>query len=227
MMEQTGAGQEQREDTIQKLSGVKKMMFQHISKAKEYVQGTTFMEVDMLRIKEFRKRCKASYTSYIVHSITKALSNAPLINAQFDGENIIQKKHINIGVAVDSNGKLVVPVILDADRLSIIEIEAKIREFREKIEARKLGPEALQGATFTITNSGVFGSAFFTPIISYPQSAILGIAGIVDKPVVQDGEIVIRPICTLCLSYDHRIIEGSVAVKFLAEVRDILKSLDM
>lgn len=227
MTELTGTGQEQHEDTVQKLSGIKKMMFQHISKAKEYVQGTTFMEMDMQRVKEHREQHRVSYTSCIVTSVARSLMNAPLINSQFDGENIILKKRINIGVAVDINGKLVVPVIHDSDRLSVMEIEARIKEFRERIEARKLGLEAFQDATFTVTNSGVFGSAFFTPIISYPQSAILGIAGIVDRPVVRDGEIVIRPICTLCLSYDHRVIEGSVAVKFLADVRDMLNAFEV
>ena len=214
-------------DSVQKITGVKKALFSHISKAQQYVQGTTFMEVDLARVRELRAVCKASYTSYIVAAVAQAVKQAPLINSQLAGDRIILKGKINLGVAVDNDGKLLVPVIKEADRYQVQEIDEKIREFRHKAQERKISPDDLSGATFSVTNSGVFGSAFFTPIISYPQSAILGIAGIVDRPVVRDGEIVIRPMCTLCLSYDHRVVEGSVAVKFLADVRDRLQNFEL
>jgi pyruvate/2-oxoglutarate dehydrogenase complex dihydrolipoamide acyltransferase (E2) component len=215
------------EDTVLKISGIKRAMFAHISKAKQYVQGTTFMEVDLVRVKELRQTLKASYTSYIVVAVAQAIKDAPLVNSQLDEEQIILKKNINIGVAVDIDGKLIVPVIKDADQLDVSGIDSAIKGFREKAIARKISLEDLSGATFSVSNSGVFGSAFFTPILSFPQSAILGIAGIVDRPVVRDGEIVIRPICMLCLSYDHRVIEGSVAVKFLADIRDRLQNFEL
>ena len=211
------------EDKVIKLGGKKKLLMRHISKAKEYVQGTTFMEVDMQHVKECRKTVKASYTSYIVHATAQALKEAPLLNTAFVEEQLMQRGNINLGVAVDVDGQLIVPVIKNADQLAVDEIDKKIKELKAKAEENKLTMEDISDGTFTVTNSGVFGSSFFTPIISHPQSAILGIAGIIERPVVRDGEIVIRPICTLCLSYDHRIIEGSVAVKFLASVRDLLQ----
>lgn len=211
------------EDKVIKLGGKKKLLMRHISKAKEYVQGTTFMEVDMQHVKECRKAVKASYTSYIVHATAQALKDAPLLNTAFVEEQLVQRGNINLGVAVDVDGQLIVPVIKNADQLAVDEIDKKIKELKAKAEENKLTMEDISEGTFTVTNSGVFGSSFFTPIISHPQSAILGIAGIIERPVVREGEIVIRPICTLCLSYDHRIIEGSVAVKFLASVRDLLQ----
>lgn len=211
------------EDKVIKLGGKKKLLMRHISKAKEYVQGTTFMEVDMQHVKECRKTVKASYTSYIVHATAQALKDAPLLNTAFVEEQLMQRGNINLGVAVDVDGQLIVPVIKNADQLAVDEIDKKIKELKAKAEENKLTMEDISDGTFTVTNSGVFGSSFFTPVISHPQSAILGIAGIIERPVVREGEIVIRPICTLCLSYDHRIIEGSVAVKFLASVRDLLQ----
>lgn len=223
MSEMTGLPQE---DTIQKFNGVKRAMIRHLTQAKEYVQGTTFMEVDFGRVRDLRKTVRASYTSYIVAAVAKAVPQFPLINSQIAEEGLLIRSRVNLGVALDHKGRLMVPVIHDADRLDLAGIDEKIREFRTKAEERRMAPEDLADATFSITNSGVFGSAFFTPIISYPQSAILGVGGVVERPVVRDGEIVIRPICTFCLSYDHRAIEGSVAVGFLAKVRELIENFE-
>ena len=204
-------------------------MFRHMEQTKEYVQCTTCMEVDMSAVAGLRKQQKYSYTTFIVHAVSRAIINSPYINSSYNPETkkIILKKNINLGVALDQHGKLMVPVIHNTDKLSLEEVDAAIRGFRQKAEAGKMTIADMDGATFTITNSGVFGSLLSAPVISYPQSAILGIAGINDRPVVRNGEIVIRPICILCLSYDHRIIEGSVALKFLATVRDFLHNMTL
>jgi pyruvate/2-oxoglutarate dehydrogenase complex dihydrolipoamide acyltransferase (E2) component len=212
-------------DTVIKITSKKKALFKHISRSAEYVQGTTFMEVDLGNIKELRQIRKASYTSYIAYAAAQGLKEFPLINSTLGEGEIILKGDINLGVALDHEGRLVVPVIKNADQYTAQEIDAQLKSFQEKAANSGMGIEDLEGGTFTLTNSGVFGSSFFTPIINYPQSAILGIAAINDKPVVRNGETVIRPICVFCLSYDHRVIEGSVAVRFLARVKETLETL--
>ena len=212
-------------DTVMKLASKKKAMFKHISRSAAYVQGTTFMEVDLGNIRALRQVRKASYTSYIAYAVAQGLKEFPLINSTLGEGEIILKEDVNLGIAVDYEGRLLVPVIKNADQYTAQDIDARIKAFQEKAANNAVSVEDLDGGTFTLTNSGIFGSTFFTPIISYPQSAILGIAGINDKPVVRDGEIVIRPICVFCLSYDHRVIEGSVAVRFLARVKEVLETL--
>jgi pyruvate/2-oxoglutarate dehydrogenase complex dihydrolipoamide acyltransferase (E2) component len=212
-------------DTVIKITSKKKAMFKHMLRSLEYVQGTTFMEVDLGNIKELRQTRKASYTSYIAYAAAQGLKEFPLINSTLGDGQIILKEDVNLGVALDHEGRLMVPVIKNADRYTALDIDVKLKSFQEKAANNGMGIEDMEGGTFTLTNSGIFGSSFFTPIINYPQSAILGIAAINDKPVVRDGVIVIRPICVFCLSYDHRIIEGSVAVRFLARIKEILETL--
>lgn len=207
------------------LSGVKKSMFEHMEKAKNYVQATTFMEVDMIEVKNMRSKKKYSYTCYIIKSVASALKKYPLINSSFTDGKILIKNNINIGVALDYDGQLYVPVIKNTENMSLEDIEKCIIKFREKIKTKNLNIDDISEGTFTVTNSGTFGSSFFAPIINYPQSAILGIAKITEKPVVRDSNVVIRPILIMSLSYDHRIIEGSAAVGFLSEVKDNLENV--
>ena len=211
-------------DTVVKITSRKKALFKHISRSGEYVQGTTFMEVDLSNIREMRQTRKASYTSYIAYAVAQGLKEFPLLNSTLGDGEIILKGDINLGVALDYEGRLMVPVIKNADQYTAQDIDAKLKSFQEKAANNNMGVEDLEGGTFTLTNSGIFGSSFFTPVINYPQSAILGIAAIADKPAVRGGEIVILPLCNFCLSYDHRIIEGSVAVRFLARVKEILET---
>ena len=205
------------------LIGVKKGLFEHMQRSREYVQATTFMEVDMQRIKELRIQNKHPYTSFIAYAVIKALKKYSLINSIFLEGKLHINKHINLGIALDNQEKLFVPVIKNAENMDIEEIANQIKTFMEKADLDKLTVDDLSGGTFTITNSGIFGSSFFAPIINYPQSAILGIGKIADRPVVYNNKITIRNIMILSLSYDHRIIVGSVAVKFLSEVRENLE----
>lgn len=206
------------------LDSIKKSMFEHMELTKDYVKGTTFMDVDMHLVKQARANKKHSYTSYIAHAVAKSLVKFPLINSSFQEGKILIKKHINIGVALDNADKLFVPVIKNADKMGISEIEKSINTFKEKAKNNKIDFDDLSNGTFTITNSGIFGSLCFSPIINYPQSAIMGIGKIADRAVVYNNAIYIRPIMIMSLSYDHRIIEGSVAVKFLAAVKEFLEN---
>lgn len=218
---------DKEEIQIKKIEGIKKVMFEHMEKAKEYVHATTFMEVDMKKIKDIRRQHKYSYTSFITYAVINALKNHLLINSTYDSGEIHISKHINVGIALDNKGDLIVPVLKQADNMTVEEIENRIRQFEEKAKSGSIKIEDLSEGTFTITNSGVFGSYFFAPVINYPQSAILGIGQIKDMPVVIDEEIVIRPIVIFSLSYDHRIIEGSLAVNFLSQVRKNLEFFEI
>lgn len=190
---------------------------------------TTFNEVDMQRVINLRSSHKESFLkkhgvplgfmSLFVKACAEALKGYPEINAQIDGTDIVYHNYYDIGVAVGSKRGLVVPVIRDADRLHFNEIEKTIRGFAEKAENGKLSLDDLQGGTFTISNGGIYGSVLSTPLLNPPQSAILGMHAIKDRAVVIDGEIVVRPIMNLALSYDHRIIDGQQAVSFLKQIK--------
>jgi 2-oxoglutarate dehydrogenase E2 component (dihydrolipoamide succinyltransferase) len=191
---------------------------------------TTFNEVNMkpvmdLRAKykdEFEKThgVKLGFMSFFTKAAVEALKKFPLVNASVDGEDIIYHGYFDIGIAVSAPRGLVVPILRDADQGSFADIESNIRELGVKARDSKLTMDDLTGGTFTITNGGVFGSLLSTPIINPPQSAILGMHKIQDRPVVENGEIVIRPIMYLALSYDHRIIDGREAVQFLVSVKE-------
>jgi len=220
---------QERENTGEEilLEGIKKDMFEHMKKAKDYVQGTTFMEVDMGQVNKVRVQHKYSYTSFIAKAVIEALKKYPLINSTFLEGKILINKQINLGIAVDYKNKLFVPVIKNAENLGLEEIASCISKFKEKSERNSLTIDDLEGGTFTLTNSGIFGSSFFVPIINYPQSAILGIGKIIRRPVVYMDKISIRSIMILSLSYDHRIIEGSVAVRFLSDVKENLQTFNI
>jgi 2-oxoglutarate dehydrogenase E2 component (dihydrolipoamide succinyltransferase) len=194
---------------------------------------TTFNEVDMSSVMEMRKEnqedfqsrygIKLGFMSFFVKACIVALKNFPAVNAEIDGDEIIYKNYYNISFAVGTDKGLVVPVLRNADELSFADIEKNIKEISEKARDGKLTIEDLQGGTFTISNGGVYGSMLSTPILNLPQSGVLGMHNIVERPVVVDGEIKIRPIMYLALSYDHRIIDGKESVSFLKMIKENLE----
>ena len=194
---------------------------------------TTFNEVDMSSIMEMRKEnqedfqsrygIKLGFMSFFVKACIEALKSFPAVNAEIDGEYIIYKNYYNISFAVGTEKGLVVPVLKNADEKSFADIEKNIKEISEKAKDGKLTIEDLQGGTFTISNGGVYGSMLSTPILNLPQSGVLGMHNIVERPIVVDGEIKIKPIMYLALSYDHRIIDGKESVSFLKMVKENLE----
>ncbi len=194
---------------------------------------TTFNEVNMQPVMELRKRhqerfekehgVKLGFMSFFVKAAVHALRKFPVVNASVDGNDIVYHGYFDIGIAVGSSRGLVVPIVRDADQLSFADIEKKVADFGKRAQDGKLGIEELTGGTFSISNGGVFGSMLSTPIINPPQSAILGIHATRDRPVVENGQIVIRPMNYLALSYDHRIIDGREAVLSLVAMKDALE----
>jgi 2-oxoglutarate dehydrogenase E2 component (dihydrolipoamide succinyltransferase) len=194
---------------------------------------TTFNEIDMQPVQELRRRyqerfqqehgVKLGLMSFFVKAVCQALKEYPVVNASVDGRDIVYHDYYDIGVAVSSERGLVVPILRDADRLGFAEIERRIADFARRANALQLTLEELEGGTFTISNGGVFGSLLSTPILNPPQSAVLGLHRIQDRPVARDGQVVIRPMMYVALSYDHRIIDGREAVSFLRTVKENLE----
>tara|TARA_B100001027_G_scaffold212434_1_gene181794 strand:+ start:24 stop:1313 length:1290 start_codon:yes stop_codon:yes gene_type:complete len=194
---------------------------------------TTFNEVDMTNIINMRKEnqedfqnrygVKLGFMSFFVKACVVALKNYPAVNAEIEGDEIIYKNYYNISFAVGTDKGLVVPVLKNADEISFADIEKNIKKLSEKAKAGKLTIEDLQGGTFTISNGGVYGSMLSTPILNLPQSGVLGMHNIVDRPIVINGDIKIRPIMYLALSYDHRIIDGKESVSFLKMIKENLE----
>ena len=194
---------------------------------------TTFNEVDMGAVMDLRKRrqeafvaqhgVKLGFMSFFVKASVGALRAFPRINAELDGDEMILKGYYDIGIAVGAEEGLVVPVIRDADRRSFADIEIQIREFGQKAKDGTLSLEDLRGGTFTISNGGVYGSMLSTPILNPPQVGILGLHNIQERPMAINGEVVIRPMMYLALSYDHRIVDGSEAVRFLVKVKELIE----
>jgi len=195
---------------------------------------TTFNEVDMKPIKDIRSKygddflkehgVKLGFMGFFVTASVNALEKFPQVNASIDGTDIVYHGYKDIGVAVSTDRGLVVPVIKDADIKSISEIEKSISEYAEKARDGKLSIEEMQGGTFTVSNGGIFGSLLSTPILNAPQTAILGMHKIEDRPVVVDGEIVVRPMMYLAMSYDHRMLDGKEAVSFLVSIKEQLEN---
>ena len=195
---------------------------------------TTFNEVDMKPIKDIRSKygddflkehgVKLGFMGFFVAASVNALEKFPQVNASIDGTDIVYHGYKDIGVAVSTDRGLVVPVIKDADIKSISEIEKSISEYAEKARDGKLSIEEMQGGTFTVSNGGIFGSLLSTPILNAPQTAILGMHKIEDRPVVVDGEIVVRPMMYLAMSYDHRMLDGKEAVSFLVSIKEQLEN---
>ena len=195
---------------------------------------TTFNEVDMLPIKELRAKygaefekqhgVKLGFMGFFVIAAIQALKKFPLVNASIDQTDIVYHGYQDIGVAVSTERGLVVPVIRDADMMSLPDIEKSILDYSVKARDGKLSMDEMQGGTFTISNGGVFGSLLSTPILNAPQTAILGMHSIQDRPVAKDNEVVIRPMMYLAMSYDHRLLDGKEAVTFLVSIKEQLES---
>jgi 2-oxoglutarate dehydrogenase E2 component (dihydrolipoamide succinyltransferase) len=195
---------------------------------------TTFNDVDMSHIIQLRKEykddfqkrhgVKLGFMGFFVKACVQALRDIPAVNAEIDGDDLVYKNYYHIGVAVGTERGLVVPVIRDADRMGLAEIESTIADFGMRAREGKLGLAEMQGGTFTISNGGIYGSMLSTPILNAPQSGILGMHRIEERPVVRDGQIVARPMMYLALSYDHRIVDGKEAVTFLVNVKDSLEN---
>jgi len=223
-------GQEERI----KMSRLRQTIAKRLKQAQENAALlTTFNEVDMTSIMSMRKEnqedfqsrygIKLGFMSFFVKACVAALKTFPSVNAEIDGDEIIYKNYYNISFAVGTEKGLVVPVLRDADQLSFADIEKNIKTISEKAREGKITIEDLQGGTFTITNGGVYGSMLSTPILNLPQSGVLGMHNIVERPIVVEGEIKIRPIMYLALSYDHRIIDGKESVSFLKMVKENLE----
>jgi 2-oxoglutarate dehydrogenase E2 component (dihydrolipoamide succinyltransferase) len=194
---------------------------------------TTFNDVDMSSVMALRNQykdlfekrhgAKLGFMSFFVKACLTALKEIPAVNAEIDGQDIIYKNYYHIGVAVGTDKGLVVPVVREADRMSLAEIEMTIADFGKRARDGRLGIDEMQGGTFTISNGGVYGSMMSMPILNVPQSGILGMHRIEERPVVRNGQIVIRPMMYLALSYDHRIVDGKEAVTFLVRVKECLE----
>lgn len=227
-----------RDEKREKMSNLRKTVSRRLVEAKNTTAMlTTFNEVDMTRIMEIRKVYKdkfkeahgvnLGFMSFFTKACTYALLEWPAVNAYIDGEEIVYHNYCDISIAVSAPKGLVVPVIRNAESLGMAEIEAKVMELAGKARDNKLSMEEMTGGTFTITNGGVFGSLMSTPIINIPQSAILGMHKIQERPMVINGKIEARPMMYLALSYDHRIIDGRESVSFLVRVKELLENPEL
>jgi 2-oxoglutarate dehydrogenase E2 component (dihydrolipoamide succinyltransferase) len=227
-----------REEKKEKMSNLRKTVSRRLVEAKNTTAMlTTFNEVDMSKIMALRTQYKdkfkeahgvnLGFMSFFTKACCFALQEWPAVNAYIDGDSIVYHQYCDISIAVSAPKGLVVPVIRNAESLSMADIERKVIELATKARDNKLALEEMQGGTFTITNGGVFGSLLSTPIINIPQSAILGMHKIEERPVVVNKEIVIRPMMYLALSYDHRIIDGRESVSFLVRVKELLENPEL
>jgi 2-oxoglutarate dehydrogenase E2 component (dihydrolipoamide succinyltransferase) len=227
-----------RNERKEKMSNLRRTVSRRLVEAKNSTAMlTTFNEVDMSRIMELRTKHKdkfkeihgvgLGFMSFFTKACTFALQEWPAVNAYIDGEELIYHDYCDISIAVSAPKGLVVPVIRNAESLSMAEIEKKVIELAGKARDNKLALEEMQGGTFTITNGGVFGSLLSTPIINIPQSAILGMHKIEERPIALNGQVVIRPMMYLALSYDHRIIDGRESVGFLVRVKELLENPEL
>ena len=223
-----------REENRNKMSTRRKKVAQRLVSVKnETAMLTTFNEVDMSAVMALRNKYKdkfkeqhgvnLGFMSFFTKACTEALRLFPAVNAMIDGDEMVMHDYADIGIAVSSPKGLMVPVLRNAERMGLAEIEARIKELAIKARDGKLSIDEMTGGTFTITNGGVFGSMLSTPIINPPQSAILGMHNIVERPVAVDGQVVIRPIMYVALSYDHRIIDGKESVSFLYKVKEMIE----
>jgi 2-oxoglutarate dehydrogenase E2 component (dihydrolipoamide succinyltransferase) len=227
-----------REEKKEKMSNLRKTVSRRLVEAKNTTAMlTTFNEVDMSKVMAIRTQYKdkfkeihgvgLGFMSFFTKAVCYALQEWPAVNAYIDGDSLVYHQYCDISIAVSAPKGLVVPVIRNAESLSMAEIEKKVVELATKARDNKLSMEEMQGGTFTITNGGVFGSLMSTPIINIPQSAILGMHKIEERAVVVDKQIVIRPMMYLALSYDHRIIDGRESVSFLVRVKELLENPEL
>jgi len=229
------SGTSARPEEIVPMSKIRRTIAERLVEAqKQAALLTTFNEIDMSSVMALRKEhgeafqkkynVKLGFMSFFVKAAIDALKQAPAINAEVRGSDIVYHNYFDICVAIGSGKGLVVPVLRNAERLSFAEIETAIGDFGKRAQENKLKPDELQGGTFTITNGGVYGSLLSTPIVNPPQSGVLGMHGIQDRPVAREGQVVIRPMMYVALTYDHRIVDGREAVTFLKRVKDTIEN---
>ena len=217
-------------EEVKPMSGMRKAIAKNMQNSHMTSPTVTFnLGIDMTEMKRYREQLKAkeikvSYTDLLVKFVAKALTEFPLLNCSVEDNKIIYKHYINMGVAVALDNGLVVPNIVDADKKSLTEISAEVKEMAKQAREGKLPPEKLRGGTFTITNLGMYGIESFSPIINQPEVAILGVNTMEDKVVVRNGEMCIRPIMNLSLTADHRVVDGSVAAQFLQRVKSLMEN---
>ena len=217
-------------EEVKPMSGMRKAIAKNMLASVQTSPTVTFnLGIDMTEMKRYREQLKAkeikvSYTDLLVKFVAKALTEFPLLNCSVEDNKIIYKHYVNMGVAVALDNGVVVPNIADADKKSLTEISAEVKEMAKQAREGKLPPEKLKGGTFTITNLGMYGIESFTPIINQPEVAILGVNTMEDKVVVRNGEMCIRPIMNLSLTADHRVVDGSVAAEFLQRVKSLMEN---
>jgi 2-oxoglutarate dehydrogenase E2 component (dihydrolipoamide succinyltransferase) len=223
-----------REEKVVPMSPIRRRIAQRLVSAQQTAAlVTTFNEIDMSAVIELRKKhrdafveryhVKLGFMSFFVKAVVEALATVPQVNAEIRGTDLIFRNFCDIGVAVGSGKGLVVPVLRNAEQMSFAEIERQIADFGRRAGENSLKVEELQGGTFTISNGGVYGSLLSTPLVNPPQSGVLGMHAIQERPVVRDGAIVIRPMMYVALTYDHRVVDGREAVTFLVRIRDIVE----
>lgn len=228
------AGSAGREERIVPMSPIRRTIAQRLVEAqRDAALLTTFNEIDMSAVVALRQKYRESFQtahgvklgfmSFFVKAVVEALSTVPQLNAEIRGHDIVFKNYYDVGVAIGGGKGLVVPILRNAERMSFADIERTIADFGHRAGENKIKLEELQGGTFTISNGGVYGSLLSTPIVNPPQSGVLGMHTIQERPVVRDGQIVIRPMMYVALTYDHRIVDGREAVTFLTRVRDIVE----
>jgi len=216
------------EEEVIPLVGVRKTIAERLSLSRRTAADvTTVAEVDMGEIAALREHLDFTYTAFVARAVAMALTEFPILNSRLVEDRIVVSRRVHLGVAVAVDDRLMVPVIRDAPTKSLHQIAAELAELSKLAAEGTLAPEQLSGSTFTLTNSGVFGSLLFTPIINPPESAILGMGKIAKTPVVRNDEIVIRPMMYLCLTYDHRVVDGAPAVRFLQRVKALLETPKM
>lgn len=224
-----------REIDRQKMSSLRRKLSERLVAVKnEMAMLTTFNEIDMSFVMDLRSKNQQKFTekhglklgfmAFFTKAVAIAADFYPMVNSQLDGEEIVSPKFVDVGIAVSTPKGLMVPIVRNAESKSIAQIEIEIKELAEKARTKKISVEELTGGTFTITNGGVFGSLLSTPIINPPQSAILGMHNILDRPVAVNGQVVIRPMMYIALSYDHRVIDGKDSVGFLVKVKELLEN---
>ncbi len=225
----------ERHDEVVPMTPLRRRIAERLLSAKQNTAMlTTFNEVDMGAVMELRREygeafqkkygVKLGFMSFFVKAVTQALQEIPQLNAEIRGTDIVYHRYYDIGIAVGGGEGLVVPVIRNTDQLSMAQIEAIIADFGARVREKKIKPEELMGGTFTITNGGIYGSLNSTPILNPPQVGILGMHAIQERPVARGGQVVIRPMMNLALSYDHRIVDGREAVTFLKRVKELVEN---
>jgi 2-oxoglutarate dehydrogenase E2 component (dihydrolipoamide succinyltransferase) len=217
------------------MSPIRRRIAEHLVAARQQTAMlTTFNEADLSRVNQLRATYRDQYRMlhgaplglmpFFVKACVEALKAYPVVNASIDGDDLVYHNYFDIGIAIGAEKGLVVPILRDADRMELYEIDQAIATFAEKIKTNRLAISDIEGGTFSISNGGVYGSMLSTPIINIPQSGVLGMHAIQDRPVAREGQVVIRPMMYLALSYDHRIIDGREAVSFLKRVREVIEN---